>query len=327
MAFSGTISTTQFDTTRVIDTAFRRCRLNAQAITSEMLVYAKDALYLLLSELANGKPPSWCIEKILVPMYEANPRVVLPVGTVEVLNANYRVAQEVTGATTFTSTEYTVDFGAATALVNVVGVKWSGTSVPLTLQVSDDGATWTAVGTQSAVATAGEWTWMDLYGALPHQYFRLTAANPILATQVFLGNSAQEIPLGVLNRDTYTAQSSKFTPGRPVTFWFQRDAERPVMNLWPAPNLAAETAQLVVWRHRHIMDVGSLAQSIEVPQRWMNAIIDKLAAALAAETPSVDANLVPMLEGRAAISLQAARDGDNDGSPTFIQPRIACYTR
>jgi len=99
------------------------------------------------------------------------------------------------------------------------------------------------------------------------------------------------------------------------------------MNVWPAPNAAAEHMQLIVWRSRHIMDVGTLAQEIEVPQRWMEAIVSGLAARVALETPVVDVSLLPMLENKASISLSAALSGDNSGAPTFFQPTIGPYTR
>ena len=70
----------------------------------------------------------------------------------------------------------------------------------------------------------------------------------------------------------------------------------PVMNIWPAPYAGAEQAQLIVWRHRHIMDTENLRQDVEVPQRWLEAIVAGLATRVAAETPSVDINLIPMLE-------------------------------
>ena len=75
------------------------------------------------------------------------------------------------------------------------------------------------------------------------------------------------------------------------------------------------------------MDVGTMTQSVEVPQRWVEAIVLGLAARLACETPAVDINLIGPLEQRAAIALQTARDGDNDGSSMFIQPNFRGYTR
>ena len=325
MAYSGNISGTTFNALKVVDHAFRRCRLPAQAITAEMQSYALDSLYLMLSELANIKTPSWCIEELILPMYENQQLVTLPVGTVEVLNLNYRTLQLLDGTTVATSTSYTYSF-SSTTVVDTVGIKWSGTAVPVTFQVSTNGTTWTTVGTSSAVAVAGDITWTDISGALPYLYFRITASSPLLYSAITIGNLPQEIPLGQLNRDSYVNQSNKVFPGRPSNYYFQRDLPEPVVYLWPAPFSAAEQAQLVLWRHRQIMDTENLQQEVEVPQRWLEAIVNGLAAKVAAETPAVDVNLIPVLEQRAAVSVQRAWDGDNDGSPIQINPGIRAYT-
>lgn len=324
MAFSGSISSTTFNALKVVDHAFRRCRMPAQAITAEMQSYALESLYLLLSELANTKTPSWCIERQIYPFYEGQPVVTLDNGTVEVLNANLRTVQELTGETVALPTSYTVGVGGT---VNTVGVKWLGASVDLTFQTSEDGLVWVTVGTQTTDATSGEWTWTDILPARSGTFFRITSTSAMLMEQVYLGTLPQEIPMGVLNRDTYVAQSNKVFLGRPLTYWFQRDLPRPVMNLWPSPNAAAEHQQLIVWRHRHIMDTENLQQDVEVPQRWLEAITAGLSARVGAETPTVDPNLVAVLEQKWIAARQAAWDGDNDGSPTFINPGIACYTR
>lgn len=330
MAFSGSISNTTFNALKVVDTSFRRCRLPAQAITAEMQSYALEALYLLLSELANTKTPSWCIERQIYPFYEGQPVVTLTNGTIEVLNANLRTLQELTGATVSLAQSYTVDFtdqDGGVGTVNTVGVKWTGAAVDLTFQTSVDGITWTTVGTQTTAAAAGEWTWTDVVPALAREFFRITSTAPMLMSEVYLGTLPQEIPMGPLNRDTYVAQSNKVFLGRPLTYWFQRDLPQPVMNMWPSPNLAAEHQQLIVWRHRHIMDTQNLRQDVEVPQRWLEAIVAGLSARVASETPAVDANLIPILDQKWMVARQAAWDGDNDGSPTFLNPGIGCYTK
>jgi hypothetical protein len=330
MAFSGSISSTTFNALKVVDHAFRRCRLPAQAITAEMHSYALESLYLLLSELANTKTPSWCIERQIYPFYEGQPVITLANGTVEVLNANLRTMQELTGVTVSLPTSYTVAFSnlyGGVGTVNSVGVKWLGASVDLTFETSEDGIIWTQVGTQTTVASTGEWTWTDIVPALAKEFFRITSASPMLMEQVYLGTMPQEIPMGVLNRDTYVAQSNKVFLGRPLTYWFQRDLPRPVMNLWPSPNAAAEHQQLIVWRHRHIMDTQNLQQDVEVPQRWLEAITAGLSARVGAETPMVDPNLITVLDQKWIVARQAAWDGDNDGSPTFINPGIGAYTK
>jgi hypothetical protein len=280
----------------------------------------------MLSEMANIKTPSWCIEKLILPMYENQPLVTLPIGTVEILNLNYRVLQLLSGAYVTTSTSYTVNFTTQT-VVNTIGIKWSAAAVPVTFQVSTNGSTWVTVGTSSAVASAGEITWTDISGALAYSYFRITSTSPLNFSVITLGNLPQEIPLGQLNRDSYVNQSNKVFPGRPSNFYFQRDLPEPIIDLWPAPFSGAEQAQLILWRHRQIMDTENLQQEVEVPQRWLQAIIDGLASKVAYETPQVDANLMPMLDQRANMSMQRAWDGDNDGSPIQINPGISAYTR
>jgi hypothetical protein len=325
MAYSGSISGTTFNALKVVDHAFRRCRLPAQSITAEMQEYALESLYVFLSELANIKTPSWCIEKLILPMYQNQQIVTLPVGTVEVLNLNYRVLQVVSGAVTTTSTSNTTYFTTQT-VVNTVGIKWSAAAVPVTFQVSDDGLVWTTVGSSSVTASAGEITWTDISGALPYTYFRITSTQPLSYSVITLGNLPQEIPLGILNRDSYVNQSNKVFPGRPSSYYFQRDLPEPIVNIWPAPFAASEQAQLVLWRHRQIMDTENLQQEVEVPQRWLEAIIDGLAARVAAETPQVDPQIMAVREQKAAMSVQRAWDGDNDGSPIQINPGIGVYT-
>lgn len=326
MAYSGSIGNTTTSALKVIDHAFRRCRLPAQAITAEMQSYALDNLRFFLNALANIKTPSWCIEKLILPMYENQPLVTLPLGTVEILNLNYRVLQLLSGAETTTSTSYTVNFTTQTT-VTTVGIRWSANSVPVTFQVSTNGSVWTTVGSSTEIVNAGEITWTDISGALPYSYFRITAASPLSYSAITLGNLPQEIPLGQLNRDSYVNQSNKVFPGRPSNYYFQRDLPQPVVYLWPAPFSAAEAAQLILWRHRQIMDTENLRQEVEMPDRWQEAIISGLAARVAMETPAVDANLIPMLDQKAALAQQLAWDGDNDGSPIQINPGIGVYTK
>ena len=328
MAYSGEIGNTTFNALKVVDHAFRRCRLPAQAITAEMHDYAVDTLNTTLAELASIKTPSWCIEKIILPMYENQPIVTLPLGTVSVLNLNYRVLQLLSGANTTAGNLYQVSFTTST-VVDTVGIKWSNTAVPVYFQVSTDGTSFTTVGSSSATASAGEITWTDISGALAYPYFRIYTQDPnavLSYSSITLGNMPQEIPLGQLNRDGYVNQSNKVFPGRPSNYYFQRDLPQPIVRIWPAPFYAAEQAQLVLWRHRQIMSNSNLQQDVEIPARWLEAIINTLAARVAAETPQVDPTTMAVLEQKSALSMQRAWDGDNDGSPIQINPGIGAYT-
>jgi hypothetical protein len=326
MAFSGTVSATRFNALKVVDTAFRRCRLPAQAITPEMQQYALDALYLQLSNYANGRPPSWCIERVMLPMYENQPIVTLPSGTEDLLNVNYRTLQLLAGEVVVADpTSYVVDFETAT-VVNVVGFYWVADAPSLVFETSLDGIYWTEVGAQAGGAPGGTITWFEIDAAVAWRYFRVEADGVMSFQTITLGNMPQEIPLGVLNRDDYVNQSNKVFPGRPSNYWYQRDLPQPIMHLWPAPNAVAEQAQLIVWRQRQIMDTANLQQEVEVPQRWLEAICARLAAKVAETTPAVQIELIPVLEAKASEAERQAREGDNDGSSTKINPGIGVYT-
>lgn len=327
MAYSGTISQTTFNTRRVIDSAARRCRIPAQALTAEYIDDATDTLHLLLSDLPNHGLQLWTIERQIYPLYNGVSNITTDVGTVDILNSNLRSLQTLSGTNTDTSTSRTVDFTTATA-VTTVGVKWSATAVPIALERSDDNVTWTTVQTETPSASSGEWTWYDLASNVAARYFRVRATSGTLSfSQIYLGNTPTEIPLARLNRDDYTNLPNKtFSSQRPLQFWFDRKVSQPVMRLWPVPNADAETSQIVLWRQRQIMDVGTLTEELEVPQRWYEAVVSLLAAKLAFEIPEVDASLIPLLDQKASQALYMARMEERDNSPITIAPNISMYT-
>lgn len=328
MAYSNTVSQTVFTTQRVIDNAVRRCRVPAEQITAETISIANDMLYLLLSDLANQGVPLWCIQKCIYPLYEGTPTITTYTGTVDLLNTNLRSLQQVTGIDTDTSTSREVDFTDATA-VSTVGIWWAAPSVPVSLQRSDDGVTWAIIQNEDQTAAAGEWTWFDLNSSVSTRYFRVVAITGTLGfTQIYLGNTPTEIPMARMNRDDFTNLPNKtFQSNRPLQFWLDRQAQSPVLNLWPVPNATATVYQVVTWIQRHIMDVGTMSQELEVPQRWYEAIVSMLAAKMALEMMEVDPQLIPMLDGKAAQALAVAQAEERDNSPMMIAPNISMYTR
>ena len=330
MAVSGTVSTTVFNTRKVIDHAYRRCRIPPEGISSEQISFALDTLYLVLSALANRGLQLWCIERFLMPLYQAQGLMTLPNGVVDILNTNLRTIEAVntTSINTTTSTIYQSLFSTETQ-VTTVGIEWSGASTAYALETSADGATWLTVATEdNPNASANEVTWVDIQGSLAAFYFRVRATTGTLnQTQVVLANTPNEIPMARLNRDDYVNLPNKAFEGRPLQFWVDRLLNNPVLYLWPVPSAQFVTAQVVVWVKRYIMDVGTMTQEIEVPQRWYDAIVYVLAARLAEETPTVDPQMIAILDQKAQRALLEAENEERDNSPIYLTPNIAVYTR
>ena len=78
MATSGTVSSTVFETRKVVEHAFRKMKMVPSQITAEYLEVALDLLYLQLSTLSTRGIKLWNIEKILVPLYERQQSVSTP---------------------------------------------------------------------------------------------------------------------------------------------------------------------------------------------------------------------------------------------------------
>ena len=328
MAYSNTVSQTVFDTRKVMENAFRRCRVRPEMITAEYVSVANDQLYLLLSDLANMGAPLWCIEKQILPLYDGEGYITLDAKVVDILNSNLRQLQTVTGTNTTTATTRTIDFGGAT-FVTTVGVKWSAAAVPIALERSVDGIVWTTIQTETPTAVAGEWTWYDLASSVATEFFRVRATSGNLNfLDIYTGNMPTEIPLARMNRDDYTNLPNKsFQSNRPLQFWYDRLIPNPVMRLWPVPNSGAITSQIVLWVQRYIMDVGTMTQQVEVPQRWYEAIVAMLASKLALEIAEVDTSLIPLLDQKANVALYTAQAEERDNSPMMMAPNIAVYTR
>jgi hypothetical protein len=328
MAYSNTISQTVFNTRKVMENAFRRCKVRAETITAEYVDIANDQLYLLLSDLANMGAPLWCIEKQILPLYDGFGDVTLDTKVVDILNSNFRQLQQVDGTKTTTSTTRTYQFDGFT-FVSTVGIRWGAASVPVAFERSDDGIVWVTIQTETPVAVAGEWTWYDLESSVAAPYFRVRATSGTLVfSQIFLGNTPTEIPLARMNRDDYTNLPNKsFQSNRSLQFWYDRQIPNPIMHLWPVPNSGATTSQLVIWVQRYIMDVGTMTQELEVPQRWYEAIVSMLAAKLALEIAEVDPSMIPLLDQKANTALYTAQAEERDNSPMMMAPNISQYTR
>jgi hypothetical protein len=328
VAVSGTVSTTVFNTRKVIDHAYRRCRVPPEGISSEQISFALDSLYLVLSALANRGLQLWCIEKYIMPLYQAQGLIEMPNGIVDILNTNLRTLQEVTGTSTTTSTIYQTIFPTETQVTNV-GVYWNGASTSYALETSDNGTTWTTLATVANPGTvANEVTWTDIQGSLATLYFRVRATTGVLnQSVVFLGNTPTEIPMARLNRDDYVNLPNKAFQGRPLQFWVNRQLNNPILYLWPVPSDQFITAQVIVWIKRYIMDVGTMTEEIEIPQRWYDAVVYVLAARIAEETPTVDPQMIAILDQKAQRSLLEAENEERDDSPIYLTPNIAVYTR
>jgi len=111
-----------------------------------------------------------------------------------------------------------------------------------------------------------------------------------------------------------------------LQYWYDKQIN-PRIWVWPGSEGAVD--QIVVWTQRHIQDVGALTNTIDVPQRWLEATRAGLAAKCAYLLPAgeIPPGRLELLGAKADMALLQAEDGESDGSPTRLAPRISGYTR
>jgi hypothetical protein len=127
-----------------------------------------------------------------------------------------------------------------------------------------------------------------------------------------------------MNRDTYETLPNKNSSGVPLQYLFDKQIN-PVIRLWPVPNDVY--AQVTFTRQRYVQDVGSLQDKLEVPERWFEAIIWRLAESCSFEFPNVDPARIELCVAKAQKAVEEAEDGETDGSPIYISPNISAYTK
>ena len=353
MTTSGTLSQTVFSTRKVIDRAFGRCRLSPQQITSEYISIANDLLYLTLSTLCSKGLALWAVQKLILPIYEAVQSVPLPLGAVDLLNCNLRTSNRLTGINTASSgiADNAFDGDLTTLCTQTapggnITVQFPSTTQPtcfgffstvfgiwdIEFQISTDGIVWVPVYTNHELeVNPGTWFWVDAEGVPQNKvlYARLQAgpATTLNIAEFVVQDVLQEIPLAKINRDDYANLPDKWFPGRPTQFWFDKQIDQAIITLWPAPQLQFTFSQIICYVQNYIQDVGSMTQSLQIPQRWFLPIVCELARQLAYEIPEVAPGTADTLALEAQQQLNVAWGSETDGSPTYLRPRLWSYTR
>lgn len=135
------------------------------------------------------------------------------------------------------------------------------------------------------------------------------------------GTTQIDINMARISSSTYATIPSKNTTGRPVQLWVNRQAQVPQVNVWPLPD-SATTYTLVYWRLRRIQDAGTAVNTMDIPFRFLPALIAGLAFHLSIKLPGVDPNRSMALKAMYDEAFQLASEEDRDKASLHVVPRI-----
>lgn len=313
-----TIGQTSFKIATIIDTAVRRIGKSAEEQTPEIVEIAKNNLFLVLNNLSNVGLNLWCIEEQFLSLIFGKAKYSLPDGTVDVLNTNYRRLTKITGTETTTLTDVITEFNTTTDIV-MLYIDCDEASVVVSF--SDDNITFS----DEITLVTDEPKWFIIDGIKDILSVKIYNATALNLNSVKFVQSYSDTPMYRFNRDEYSYLPNKTSIGIPLQFLFDRQVN-PTITLWPVPNSTAFENIIHLYRNRHISDIGDLTETIDVPQRWLDAITWQLAANMAYELPGIAPERITQCSGMAQKALGEVHIEERDNSGVYIAPDIGVYT-
>ena len=339
---SNTTGQTVITVDQLISFAYKEAGKISEELTPEYINAARQALFYILINLSNRGVNLWLLEYLVFGSEEQTRQYTLPVGTVDVREANFRqmtrpsTTTDNTGGafdTYSTDLEYTIAAGDSASAYYFDSYQFlsagflcdtKGTS--LTVEYSYDDITWKTIGTVTN-GVVNNWGYTQIDGSPKANFwrFRNTTTAPIKVRALSLASVQQDIPIARLNRDDYFSLPNKDFPGtRSLQYWFDRQVT-PVVDMWPVPQNAFQAFQFVI--EMQAQDVGKLTNEIAVPDRWIPAIQAQLSHRLSKILPGIDPGRVTMLKQDAAEMTLTAEEEDRDKSPIYFRPNVSYYTR
>lgn len=130
-----------------------------------------------------------------------------------------------------------------------------------------------------------------------------------------------DIVISRVSLPTYAAIPNKLAVGRPIQIYIDRQAEAPVAKIWPTPN-ASGIYTLVYWRLRRMAGAdGCGSSSMDIPFRFIPALIAGLAYYVALKQPE-SADRIPMLKQMYEEAFFQASLEDREKAPVRFVPRV-----
>ncbi len=338
---SNTTGQTTISVDQMISFAYKEAGKLSEELTPEYINAARQALWYILINLSNRGVNLWLLEYIVMGSAAQQRAYTLPVGTVDIREANYR-----TLTTPSPTTDTTLVFNTSTLTVShsiaagasatayfsgnprflSAGFYCETANKTLTVEYSYDNITWVTIGTVSNSPT-NNWGYLQIDGSPAAGYwrFRNTSASAIVVKALSLASVQQDIPMARMNRNDYFSLPNKdFTSVRALQFWMDRQVT-PQINVWPVPQNAFQVFQFII--ELQPQDVGRLTNEIAIPDRWVPAIQGQLSHRLAKLLPGIDPTRIQMLKQDAAEATLSAEEEDRDKSPIFFRPNVSYYTR
>lgn len=142
----------------------------------------------------------------------------------------------------------------------------------------------------------------------------------VIRTGAGVAATQADISITRISVSTYATIPNKLQQGRPIQVVVNRNTPTPSVTVWPVPD-SSQTYQFVYWRLRRIQDAGTGANTMDVPFRFITALVAGLAFYLALKLPDVSKDRMEELKSQYAEAWDLASTEDREKASDRFVPR------
>jgi len=156
--------------------------------------------------------------------------------------------------------------------------------------------------------------------------YSLGAETIDVLTVVQRDSAGSDVPMSRISIEEYMNTPDKDTQGSVSQYAIQRSSTQPVMYVYPTPD--DSTLQLVYWKIRYSQDINRFTETVDVPRRFLPALVyglawylclKKPAVALAEEAARLDRQKCLKLEEKYYALFEEAKGEDRDRASLFLR--------
>ena len=141
----------------------------------------------------------------------------------------------------------------------------------------------------------------------------------VIRTGAGSASTQADLTITRISVSTYATIPNKLQQARPIQVWIERRTEIPTITVWPVPD-NSQTYTFIYWRLKRIDDAGSGTNTMDVPFRFLNAMVAGLAYYLALKVPN-GAQRLDVLKVQYDEAWQLASEEDREKAAVRFVPR------
>ncbi len=340
MATSATWEFVTPQTVEIITEAYERVGILPDILTAQKIQTATRSLNFILQSWINKGLNQWSVKQGMIGLIPNQTSYELPNQGVAIMEATVRTSTRNLGGTATSSAGGTAanafDGNIATACTQTapdgnISYTWGSSLYPISMvgiqsaatltytlvgEYSFDGATWsTAVSIPAQSYEQLDIAWFTVPVPVPANYFRVRESGgaTLNITELYFNTNLNDTIITGSSRAEYIAYPNKATPGKPSSFYLDRQIV-PVIYLYPTPN--ALYNNLFYTYTQSFQDIGSMTENAQVPARFLEALASALTWRLAVKENQMDK--VPVLKGLADEEYDTAGKEDRERVPLRI---------